>query len=244
MVVTRRPVTVRSEPFYRPLVALFLSVFRLLRLRVSVSGAEHLPADGAAVVAISHFGYLEFAFIGAAAWWQHRRLLRFLATAAAFRHPLSGPFMRGMGHLPVDPSAGRLAYRSALDALAAGELVGIFPEGGVSSSWQLAPFKTGAVRLAAEAGVPLVPAVVWGGHRILTRGRRLRVRDAAGVPVTVVFGPPVPTDGPAAEASAALRASMQAMLCTAQQQYPDRPHGPADQWWLPRPPREQEGCPP
>jgi 1-acyl-sn-glycerol-3-phosphate acyltransferase len=225
--------TLRTEPVYRPVIGAFLTLFAVLRLRFRITGREHLPAQGGAVLVVSHFGYLEFGFVGAVCWWDHRRLIRFLAVKASFSHRLSGPLMRGMHHIPVDRSAGAAAYDKAVDALRSGELIGIFPEGGVSRSWTLKAFRTGAARMAAAAEVPIVPVVVWGGHRVLTKGRRPRLRDAIGTPISVIFGEPVyPTtsDDPAL-VTAKLHALMTALLDSAQRDYPEPPG--RDPWWLP-----------
>lgn len=227
------PIRWRTEPVYRPVIAAFLALFRLLRLRFVVTGEQHLPASGGAVLAISHFGYLEFALLGAPLWWRRRRLVRYLATSAAFDHPLSGPFMRGMHHIPVDRRAGAAAYRAALERLAAGELVGVFPEGRVHPSWTLGEFKNGAARLAAAAGVPLIPVVVWGGHRVLTKGRRPSWRAARKVTVAIDYGSPRRPGSDATAETAALRAVMSEQLAAVQRRYPDHPRSAADRWWLP-----------
>ena len=65
--------------------------------------------------------------------------------------------MRGMKHIPVDRTAGAASYAAAVDALRAGEIVGVFPEATISRSFELKEFKTGAARMAAEAGVPILP---------------------------------------------------------------------------------------
>lgn len=225
--------TMRTEPVYRPVIGAFLAIFSVLRLRFRVEGREHLPAHGGTVLVISHFGYLEFGLVGAVSWWDHRRLIRFLAVQASFRHRLSGPFMRGMHHIPVDRTAGAAAYDKAVEALRNGELVGVFPEGGVSRSWTLKSFRTGAARMAAAAEVPIVPVVVWGGHRLLTKGRRPRLRDAFRAPISISFGEPVhptPTDDPAV-VTEKLHATMSALLDDAQREYPVPPG--RDPWWVP-----------
>jgi len=227
------PVTLRSEPVYRPVIAVFLTIFRLLGLRVTVLGDEHVPARGGAVLAITHFGYAEFALAGAGVWWRRRRLVRFLATKAAWRHPVAGPLMRGMHHIPVERAAGAGAYARGVAGLRGGELVGVFPEGMVSPSWTLGSFKTGAVRLAHEAQVPLIPVVIWGGHRVLTKGRRPSLLRAHRVAVSITFGAAVWPSGDGVADTAALRQVMAEMVERAQASYPDQPRNEADRWWLP-----------
>ncbi len=167
------------------------SLFRSLQLRRTVVGIENVPAEGGAVLAITHFSYLDFALTEWAVWDLRGRITRFLATMAAFRHPVGGPLMRAMRHIPVDRAAGGDAYRQAVAALAEGELVGVFPESFVSRDRTLLPLRTGAVRMAAQAGVPVVPTVVWGGHRVLTAGHRPSLGEAWRAPVSITFGTPL-----------------------------------------------------
>lgn len=230
--------TVRAiprEPVYAAVIALGLAIFRALGLRREVRGAHRLPAEGTAVLAITHFGYLDFALTEWAVWRGTHRRVRFLVTSKAYEHPVAGPLLRGMRHIPVDRHAGTGAYRQAVQALRSGELVGVFPEGMVSPSWTVRSLKTGAVRMAAETGVPLVPVVVWGGHRVLTKGHRFSVRDAWRAPIVISVGEPLrprPGDN-AVEGTARLRAVLEDLLLQAQRTYPDRPSPTARPWWLP-----------
>ncbi len=113
--------TWRNEPTYRAAIAFGLSLFATLRIRFRVRGDEHFPAEGAAILAITHFGYLDFALTERCFWKKRRRLMRFMATAGSFRHKISGPLMRGMHHIPVDRAAGEKSFEPTLEALARGE---------------------------------------------------------------------------------------------------------------------------
>lgn len=221
------------DPAYRLIVALGGGFFRVLGLRRTVQGTEHVPATGGAVLAISHFSYLDFALVEWAVWRDRRRYTRFLATAASFRHPVAGPLMRSMGHIPVERVAGAGALDAAVEGLRRGEVVGVFPESRVSASFTLLPFKSGAARMAAAAGVPIVPCVVWGSHRVMTRTRRTSLWRARRTPVAIVIGEPVHV-GPDEEpevVTEALRARMTQLLEQAMDGYPDVP-GPGA-WWVP-----------
>ncbi len=90
-----------AEPTYTPVIALARAVFRGLGLRFTISGDEHVPRAGGAVMAINHVGYLDFTFAGLAAR-PAGRLVRFMAKKEVFDHKVSGPLMRGMKHIPVD----------------------------------------------------------------------------------------------------------------------------------------------
>jgi 1-acyl-sn-glycerol-3-phosphate acyltransferase len=222
-----------KDPTYRVVVALLLGVFRLLGLRVQGVDDERIPAQGGAVLAITHFGYLDFALAGRVVWGTRRRYVRFMATAVSFRHPIGGPLMRAMHHVPVDRAEGAGAYAEAVARLRAGELVGVFPEAQVNRAWVVGPCKTGAVRMAAEAGVPLIPVAVWGGHRVITRGHPLTLRQRRGHVVRVHVGAPLPAEGSQAVAQTeVLRTRMQELVDEAQKTYPQAPVG--DPWWQPR----------
>jgi 1-acyl-sn-glycerol-3-phosphate acyltransferase len=223
-----------KEVVYRFVIAIGLFLFGpLWRLDLSGEGLEHIPAEGGAAVAITHFGYLDFALAERVIWGHNRRLVRFLATAASFRHPVSGPLMRGMRHVPVDRSAGAGAYAEAVRRLQSGELVGVFPEAYVNRAYVVRECKTGAVRMAAEAGVPLIPVAVWGGQRVMTRGHKIGFREKRGVAVRVVVGEPMTASVDQVPAQTeALRARLQDLLAVAQKSYPQEPT-PEDDWWVP-----------
>lgn len=234
--VTRQPHQTapwtRRDAAYRVVIALIRLSFWLIGLRIDLRGLEHVPRRGPAILVSNHTGYLDFTFVGLAG---HRRgrLVRFLAKQPTFDHPLSGPPMRAMGHIPVRRPDGTVAARRAARALAAGEVVGVFPEATISRSWTLKPYRRGAAYLACRLGVPLVPIVVWGGHRVLTVDGRWSLRRGRAVTITV--GEPLhPSAGDdVARVSDRLRERMDELLAQAQAGYPDRPVSPADHWWLP-----------
>jgi 1-acyl-sn-glycerol-3-phosphate acyltransferase len=218
---------------YPPVILGARGLFAALGLRFSIEGAQHLPRSGGAVLASNHVSYLDFTFVGYGAR-EAGRLVRFMAKESVFRHPVSGPLMRGMRHIPVDRAAGSAAFRGAMAALKAGELVGVFPEATISRSFELKEFKAGAARMAQAAGVPLVPTIVWGGQRIYTKGRPRDFRRR-GRAITVAFGEPL-TPGRrdnSDEVTAELRRRMTALLEKVRADYPDRPSGDDDRWWLP-----------
>jgi 1-acyl-sn-glycerol-3-phosphate acyltransferase len=222
----------RDRP-YRLIIRLALIVFRLFRFRFDVRGHEHVPAPGGAILCSNHVSYLDFTFLGLGALPQHR-LVRFMAKASVFDHRVSGPFMRAMQHIPVDRRAGTAAFEAAVRALKDGQVIGVFPEATISSSFTLKDLKAGAARMAVDAGVPILPAAVWGGHRIFTKGRPVVFRR--GIPITVLIGEPlVPEPGEKVQALLRrTRAAMEALVAVAQRSYPDQPAGDDDRWWVPQ----------
>jgi len=196
-----------------------------------VRGVENVPRDGGIVLAISHFSYLDFVLAEWAIWRDRRRYTRFMATKASFDHPVVGRLMSAMGHIPVDRSAGASAYRFAVAALRRGEVVGVFPETRVSRSFTLLPFKNGAARMAGQAGCPIVPCVIWGSHRVLTRTRRTPLLRARHKPVTIIFGEPIPVgpDEDPARVTERLHRVMTAMMEEAMDSDALEPGA----WWVP-----------
>ncbi len=221
----------RDRP-YRLVIRVALIIFRLLRFRFDVRGAEHVPATGGAIICSNHVSYLDFTFLGLAALPQ-KRLVRFMAKASVFHHRFSGPFMRAMQHIPVDRRAGAAAFESAVRALKDGHVVGVFPEATISSSFMVKDLKAGAARMAIDAGVPVIPAAVWGGQRVATKSHPVDLKR--NVPVTVILGEPI-VPGPGEKTQQLLRrvrAAMEDLVDEAQRTYPAQPTGPEDRWWLP-----------
>jgi len=220
----------RDRP-YRFVIRIALVVFRLFGFRFDVRGSEHVPAIGGAVICSNHVSFFDFTFLGLGALPRHR-LVRFMAKSSVFEHRFAGPFMRAMRHIPVDRKAGAAAFESAVRALKDGEIVGVFPEATISTSFTVKDLKAGAARMAVDAGVPIIPAAVWGGHRIATKGK---VELRRNVPVTVILGEPIVAET-GEKAQSMLRrtkAAMEELLDEAQRSYPDQPAGPDDRWWLP-----------
>jgi len=219
------------EIVYPPVIGCMKTMFRVLDLKIEVTGAEHIPVTGGAVLASNHVSYLDFIFCGLGAQ-PSKRLVRFMAKKSVFKHKVSGPLMRGMHHIPVDREAGSAAFQEAIAALSGGEVVGVFPEATISESFTVKELKSGAARLAHEAGVPLIPMVVWGPHRLWTKGRKKDLTKRH-VPVLIKIGEPITTTANADTTTAELRVRLSALLNEAQRDYPERPSGPEDQWWMP-----------
>lgn len=219
-----------ADLVYPPVVVAIKLFWKYLGLRFDFQGVHHIPRDGGAILSINHVGYLDFALTGTAAL-PTGRYVRFMAKKEVFDNKLAGPLMRGMHHICVDRSSGSASFVAALRALRAGEIVGIFPEGTISVSFEIKELKSGAVRLAMAAGVPVIPTIVWGSQRIWTKKVKRNLRREK-FPVTVAFGEPLYFDKQSdVEASeSVLRETMIAMLYEVQQKYPDSHQG---QRWAP-----------
>ncbi len=219
------------EPLYGTIIQLARLVWRIQGLKITVWGVENLPTSGGAVVAINHTSYLDFTFAGLPAYKQGLgRKLRFMAKQEVFDHKITGPIMRSLRHISVNRQDGAASYEESVRNLKDGELVGVYPEATISRSFEIKEFKSGAARMAVEAGVPIVPVIVWGAQRIWTKGHPKKLLRPK-VPVVVLVGELIePTLG-TAELSALLHSRMQHLLEQAQELY--GPH-PAGEFWVPR----------
>lgn len=160
--------------------------------RIRYRGEEHVPAEGGLVIAANHQTYIDPFWIGA----RVRRPLRYLAWNEAFGWPLAGRALELLGAWPIVLDRGNpTAHRRSLRWLRGGGAVMIFPEGQRAyADGEVSRFKAGAVRLALEAGVPVLPVTVRGGERVWPRGRRV---PRAGR-VEIIFHPalrPAPLPG-------------------------------------------------
>lgn len=222
-----------AEPVYRTVIGAVLAVFKAMDWRVRTISTEHVPADGPAVIASNHIGYLDFVFVGFGARDQGR-LVRFMAKQPVFEHPLAGPLMRAMKHIPVDRYGDPMAaFREAVRRLRAGQIVGMFPEGTISQSFVPRAGKTGSARMAMEAGAPLIPAAVWGTQRILTKNRPKNIQR--GLAIDVHYGPAIDydADDDATEVTKRLMAAINDLTEEAIAGYPQVPAGDDDRWWQP-----------
>ena len=250
-----------NDRFYRVIVRTGQVLRWLFQIRVIVTGRENLPpappdsqSDGqpdnrganqhrgssrraaagtGAVVAITHFGYLDFAFAELLLWDHNKAQMRFLITQAAADHWFAGPAVSAAGHVVVGYDTGAHAYDAAVRKLRDGEYVAILPEAGVSRSFEVRECKTGAVRMAAEAGVPIIPVSVWGAHRIMTRHHGFSPLRAWRAPVRVHVGEPF-TPAPGLDvpaATEALREALQRGIDAGIADFPLKPEPGA--WWMP-----------
>lgn len=215
---------------YPPIIVAAKTAFRVLGQRIVLTGTEHVPREGGVLLAYNHVGYVDFIYGGLAAN-PSGRLVRFMAKRELFDHRYVGPLMRSLHHIEVDRGEGVASFHTAVDYLRRGEAVGIFPEATISRAMELKEFKTGAVRIAAAAGVPVVPVILWGTQRMMTKDRP---RDfSRGKTIAIRVGEPIhPTgDDPIGDTSR-LQARMAQMLAEVVAAYPAGEQPPGS-WWVP-----------
>lgn len=146
-----------------------------------VSGCEHIPSEGPALICPNHVSYLDPPVIGIAS----PRRCCYMAKASLFKIPLLGGFIRKSYSYPVDrDEGGRQAIRIGTTLLEAGELVVIFPEGTRSPTGDLIPGQPGAAFIASRAGAPVIPAAIWGTDIVLP----MHAKRIYRCPVYVRFG--------------------------------------------------------
>ncbi|QNQ91242.1 HAD hydrolase family protein [Corynebacterium poyangense] len=201
-----------KDVLYRGIVESCYRIIGFQGTQLRVSGEGNIPAHGGAVLVLNHTGYLDFVFGGLAPRTKGR-LVRYMSKSAIFRNPMVGWLMRSMGHISVDRIDGQDSFQKAVDYARRGELVGIFPEGTISRSFEIKPMRSGAVRIAQEAGVPIVPMVLFGSQRFWTKGHRRHLGRNHFPLLIRVLEPWTPDpQGDPQELTEQLRATMQECL--------------------------------
>ena len=164
--------------------------------RFDLSGLEHIPGRGPVILATNHRSYFDVVAIGLVAA-RLGRPVRFMAKQEVFDAPVVGHLARALGGIPVDRGTGSGdPMRQAAAALRAGEVVIVLPQGtiprGEAFFDPVLTGHTGAARLAAQTGAPVVPVGVWGTERVWPRSSRVPSMITLHPPkVTVTVGPPV-----------------------------------------------------
>lgn len=215
---------------YPPIIWTAKGLFRVLGLRFQMSGTEHVPTEGGALLAFNHVSYVDFVLGGLAAQ-PSGRLVRFMAKREVFDHAIAGPVMRSMHHISVDRAEGAASLEEARRYLQQGEVVGIFPEATISRSFEIKELKSGATRIAASAGVPLIPVVLWGTQRLMTKDHP---RDLSrGKTIEIRVGEPMYPSGedPVADTEE-LHRRLRMLHEEAVDAYPAHEQPPGS-WWLP-----------
>jgi 1-acyl-sn-glycerol-3-phosphate acyltransferase len=170
---------------YGPFSALIKSSYRYL---------DRIPQQGPAILIVNHVSHVD-PFLVAKMVIDAARTPRFLAKDSIFDVPVVGPAMRGMGHIPVrrGTADARHSLAAAVDALQAGKIIVLHPEGTVTrdpNGWPMAG-KTGAARLSMLApDVPVIPVVQWGVQNSIDLYRK-RIRLLPRPRNTISIGEPL-----------------------------------------------------
>lgn len=193
------------DAFLRLVLVLLTHTF----YRLKVVGREHVPERGGALLVPNHVSFIDALLVLTSL----DRPVRFVVDAPYFHHPLFRPFMKSLGAIPISASGGpRVILRALRDAgryLDAGEVVCIFPEGQLTRTGMLLPFKRGFERLVKGRPTPIIPVHldrVWGSIFSYANGRFLtKLPERIPYPVTVSFGAPLPSDTPVYEVRRAVQ---------------------------------------
>ena len=166
-------------------VKMILTPFLRVFFRPWVEGAEHLPDEGAAILASNHLSFSDSIFLPLVV----TRRITFLAKADYFtgkglKGKLTKGFFHGVGQVPIDRSGGaasEAALRTATRILAEGNLLGLYPEGTRSPDGRLYRGKTGVARMALEAGVPVIPVAMINTDVVQPTGKKIPNIGRVGV---------------------------------------------------------------
>ena len=185
----------RANGAYR-MVAAIVRPFLRATTRRDWRGTDHFPREGGFIAAGNHATEIDpvtFAHV----LYDNGFAPRILAKASLFKVPVFGAILRATGQLPVDRGTTRAAdsLDPAVAALAAGEVVAVFPEGTLTRDPDLWPMagKTGVARLALASRAPVIPIAQWGATDLLPRYSK-RLSPFPRKQVRVLVGPPVPLD--------------------------------------------------
>ena len=230
---------------FRFLASLVIAFVALLRWRVRGEGVEHVPRHGGAVLTWNHNSHVDFLMTALVVYRELGRPVRFLAMRELWDSRTLGWIPRLAQAVPVrrGSASGRAgALQAAVTALREGHLVMVAPEGGISPSFEVERFRTGAARMAQLAGEPVIPTANWGSQRFSTTGHRPQLRRSVGLHVGVRFGAPVEvaSDADVRAVSEDLRVRTAHLLDELQRT--EAGEAPEGAWWVPA--RLGGGAPP
>jgi 1-acyl-sn-glycerol-3-phosphate acyltransferase len=153
--------------------------------RITIEGKEHIPTEGAFVLAPVHRSFLDFALVSSVT----QRRMRYMGKDSLWKFKPLGWFISTLGAFPVHRGAAdREALRRSIEIVEAGDALVIFPEGTRRSGPVVDDLFEGAAYVAARAGVPIVPVGIGGSEAAQAKGKRL----PRPTKVHIVVGAPIP----------------------------------------------------
>jgi len=197
-------------------IRLLLATFLRLLYRIRVVGLEHVPAEGGAVLVSNHVSWIDGLLIPYAL----PRPIRMIAWADNLAHPWIAWFTRAMGVIPIGSRRKAVvrSIRAARRALRNGELIGIFPEGGISRTGQLQKFQPGFLSILKGTPAPVVPVYLdglWGSIFSFAGGRFFwKWPRQVPYPVSVFFGRPIYNVTDASQARQAVQELAMTATCS------------------------------
>lgn len=219
-----KPTHFRPRRAYHSLMSKLMAYIASLFSQVRVEGLDRIPAKGGAVIVCNHFSYFD-AFALTTALDRSGRDVMVLAKAELFRNRTLAWVLKRVGVIPVYRGSAKAqdSLAEAVNSLKHGELVALFPEGTIPKDGKLMEFKTGAVRMALEARVPIVPVAMVGTNRVIPSNftkikRTLFRRSLDPTPIRVQVGEPIVLAGEATDraqvtvATAQVRATVERQL--------------------------------
>lgn len=190
-----------SEEKRRPsifwlLASLILPLWSAM-VRYRFTPDSKLPATGPFILSPNHYSEIDPIAMGAAVW-HLGRLPRFMAKASIFKVPVLGAILKRSGQIPVERESSSRTASDGNPMGAAGELIRrqssviVYPEGSLTRDPNLWPMrgKSGAVRLALESGIPLIPAAHWGTADLMPRYSK-KIRPIPRKTIHVAIGEPL-----------------------------------------------------
>lgn len=186
----------RRPNFFWVLASLILPLWSCM-VRYRFTPDSKLPNTGPFILSPNHYSEIDPIVMGAAVW-HLGRLPRFLAKASLFRVPVLGWFLRASGQIPVEREGAARSAASGDPLGSANQLIAkqagvvVYPEGTLTRDPDLWPMrgKTGAVRLALETGIPLIPAAHWGTQHLMPRYGK-GIRPFPRKTIEVIIGEPM-----------------------------------------------------
>ena len=201
------------------LVKIVLRPLFTLLFRPVVTGRQHLPRRGGALIASNHLSMTDSLFLPVLT----RRRVSFLAkkeyfTGTGLKGRAKAAFVRGTGLIPLDREDADAASQSLGEGAATvrrGGLLGVYPEGTRSPDGRLYRGKTGTARMAMDTGVPVVPVAMVGTDRVQPIGKVLPRLSRVAMHFGPALRPPVPADCPDARREQARAFTEQIMAAIA-----------------------------